>query len=81
MCYGAQSVEDLNSGIANGYVSGQIYYDVVMVRPHLGSLPLHLSSRPTCNRTGSPLCLHAKRALNAQLIQMLHSNKERLPFL
>lgn len=32
----AQDVETLNTGRANGYVSGQIYYDVVMVR--LGSL-------------------------------------------
>jgi len=26
-----QDVDDLNTGRANGYVSGQIYYDVVMV--------------------------------------------------
>ncbi len=42
----AQDVDTLNSGRANGYVSGQIYYDVVMVRylkhPCLYSLPLEL---------------------------------------
>ncbi|EIE25071.1 amino acid transporter [Coccomyxa subellipsoidea C-169] len=32
LLFSVQNVEDLNTGKANGYVSGQIYYDVVMAR-------------------------------------------------
>ena len=34
LCLGSlQSVDDLTSGIANGYIVGQVFYDIFMVRP------------------------------------------------
>lgn len=48
LCHVVQNVEDLNTGRANGYVSGQIYYDVVMVRSPSAS-HIYLVAHP-CKR-------------------------------